>query len=278
MKAEPTSTPDNSAAGVEPRRGRWLVLLAVLAIGAGAAMFLNPARPVGSGATGAAREELDGLSARVDDLREIAAEHRAGGRWDAAEEALDEAVALQRELTERFGDAPEGAVSRLEAVETELQEVRAEPVVAEIARLDAQAAEQLRKRDARQAERLIAEAAEGMARAAADFPRAAAVKGELSERLQFLRQRQGELAWLQDLAYEGFVNEADAPEEVRLETGPGWELYKRVMGPGSGATGAEVREFCRRLGWVLGRRVRPATEGGAARSSVQVVVELEAGH
>jgi hypothetical protein len=111
----------------------------------------------------------------------------------------------------------------------------------------------------------------------ASFPSAGSRNEEMRQRLGFLNEKQAALGWIQDLADEGLVADESLSGQVRLETGPGWELYKQVMGPGAGGTVAEQAEFCRRLGWVLGVGVRPATEGaGSARSAFQVLVETGA--
>lgn len=214
---------------------------------------------------------------RVEDLLELADEQRAAGRLEEAEEALTEAAELQREINGRFAGEKEASAERLHEIEGARQSVLAAPVIAEVVRLDALAAEHLRRRELYQAQRIISPAWEKLEAAAVDFPLARGMDEELRLRLGWLNRRHAELGWMQDLAYEGFVPDPDAPGLVRLETGPGWELHKRVMGAGAGSTAAETAEFCRRLGWLLGLPVRPALEGaGATRSAFQVIVETGA--
>lgn len=273
---------------VHPRADRsrgpvigWLLAVIVVAAGLGAVWWLN--RPASRAAAEAPfqaagdPEEAAQMARRVDDLLEVADEQRAAGRLADAEEALTEAAELQREINGRFAGTKEASAERLHEIEGERQTVLAAPVIAEVARLDAQAADHLRRRELYQAQRIISPAWEKLEAAAVDFPLAHGMDEELRLRLGWLNRRHAELGWMQDLAYEGFVPDPDAPGLARLETGPGWELHKRVMGAGAGSTAAETAEFCRRLGWLLGRPVRPALEGaGATRSAFQVIVEAGA--
>jgi hypothetical protein len=273
------------ARSLQPKRRAWVWGVAVGAIVVGITAVVwsldrrggspEPVAPVGSAA-----DEAEQLGARVGDLREVADEHAAAGRGEEAREALVEAAELQREINERFAGLPQASASRLEEIEGERQSVEAAPVLAELARLDAEAATQLRKRDLVQALRIIAEAAGKMERATVDFPLARGVGGEMRERLGFLQAHHAQLGWMQDLAREGLTPDPAMAGTAQLETGPGWELYKRVMGAGAGSTAAERQEFCRRLGWVLGMRTRLAVEEGAARGAFLVLVETtsEAGN
>lgn len=262
-----------------PAVGWWGVGL-LLAAGLGAGWWwLRAGGGEVRGAAAAMSTELSAeeMAKRVEDLRAVTREHGAAGRWEQAEETISEAGELQQEINERFAGSPYASVPRRQEIEVELQTVRITPVLAEVARQDALAATHLRKRELYQAQRIIAAAWEQIEAAVADAPLARGLNEELRMRLNFLNRRHAELGWMQDLAHEALVPDAEVAGQARMETGPGWELYTRVLGAGAGSTREERAEFCRRLGWVLGMPVRPAVaDAGAARGAFLVVVETGA--
>lgn len=176
--------------GERGRRLRWLVVGLMIAVGAGVLWWAK--RPEGGSeggrvaGAGQDREEVAQLAGRVDDLLEVAAERSAVGRWEEAEEALTESAELQREINERFAGRPEASAEKLHGIEGERQTVLAHAVLAEVARLDALAAEHLRRREIYQAQRVIAQGWEQVEAAVVDFPLARGMDEELRLRLGWL--------------------------------------------------------------------------------------------
>lgn len=146
------------------------------------------------------------------------------------------------------------------------------PVLREVAALDAQAAGHLQRRELYQAQKRIAEAWEKLEAAVARAPLADGVDETMRLRLAFLNRRYADFARVQELAHGGMKPEANGAWVLRVE--PAQELYGRVMGAGGAPSTEAANEFSRRLGWMLGRRVR-LTARETNNHAIHAIVEIE---
>jgi hypothetical protein len=212
----------------------------------------------------------DGLDAQIRERVQHARELRVGGRADEAVKELVAAAAVQRQLNGRFEKSRFVSMERLEEIESERQTVLAEEPLRAVHQKEDDARHFLRKRQIFQAQQSVREALAGMEEVRARFPKAQQRDDELRAALAFLSLRADDIVALQDRLYDqlaplGKGARALLKAEVRqadfatvMSTNP-----SRNAGPAlpvDSVTYGEAEEFCRRLGWMLGWRVRLPTE------------------
>lgn len=212
----------------------------------------------------------DGMDAQVAEHLDRARVLAQQAKRDAAVEELAAAATTQRELNERHARSRFVSMERLEQIEAERQTLLAAELWAAVREKQQDALRQLRQRQVLNAQKSVRAGREMLERAVAQFPKARGQDDALRVQLVFLDLRAGELAALQERLYDQLVplpgaSAAMLKAEVRqadfaqlLATNP-----SRNPGPAlptDSVTYAEAEEFCRRLGWVLGWRVRLPTE------------------
>jgi hypothetical protein len=212
----------------------------------------------------------DGIDAQVSKLLGEARGHVSAGRNEEAVKDLVAAAAAQRQLNERFGKSRFVSMERLEEIETERQSILAlEPMRAAQAKQE-EARRFLRRRQIFQAQRCVREALESMETIATRFPKARGLDETLRAQLAFLNLRSGDLTALQDRIYDQLAPLGEGAKSL-LKTEVLQADFAKLMNanpsrnpgralPVDSLTFAEAEEFCRRLGWLLGWRVRLPSE------------------
>ena len=108
-------------------------------------------------------------------------------------------------------------------------------------------------------------------KAAIENPRSTALDATLQNRLAYLRLRAAELDSLQEAVYSQLGPLPELKGVSMLKSEVSQDLYTRVMNenpsrnpgralPVDSVSWHEAQDFCRRLGWLLGGRVRLPTE------------------
>ncbi|MSU24472.1 MAG: hypothetical protein EXS32_11690 [Opitutus sp.] len=144
-------------------------------------------------------------------------------------------------------------------------------LLARAAVLDGEVAAALARRQTVVAGGKIAEAMAVVNKVAVDYPRGRALEGGLRLRLAFLAMRRAELDALQEQVYSRLGSLGGARGLRLLKTEVPQDLYTRVMNdnpsrnvgralPVDSVSWADTQEFCARLSWLLGTRVRLPTE------------------
>ncbi len=156
--------------------------------------------------------------------------------------------------------------------EQEAQTAIAAPLLADAAGLDRQAAAHLRRRETYQAGMLLGRAVALHEQIRVRAPRARGMDEELRLRTAWLHLQGDGLTTVQDEVYDALRPARTGEELAVLHTCVPQTLFRAVMtgnpsrrpggeGPVDSITYTEALEFCRRLGWMLGRAVRlPAEE------------------
>ncbi len=155
--------------------------------------------------------------------------------------------------------------------EQEAQSAFAAPSLAEAAGLDGQVAAHLRRREIYQARVLLGRAVALLEEVRVRAPRARGMDGELRLRTAWLHLQGEELMTVQDMLYDALRPSRTGEEAAVLRVCVPQALFRAVMnsnpsregagdGPVDSITYAEALEFCRRLGWMLGRPVRLPVE------------------
>ncbi len=211
----------------------------------------------------------DGLDAQVSDRVQRARQLATGGRTEEAVKELVAAAAAQRQLNEHFGRSRFVSMERLEEIEVERQTLLVEEPLRGARAKAEEGRRFLRKRQIFQFQQSVREALEAMEDLKVRFPKARLRDEELRMALAFLTLRSADIAALQDRIYDQLAPLGDGPRAM-LRTEVLQADFAKVVSlnpsrnpgralPVDSLTYAEAEEFCRRLGWVLGWRVRLPT-------------------
>ncbi len=228
-------------------------------------------RAAGLAATTGAREREADAAAKAGRAQESAALYAA-------------AAELQRQLNEKYARSRFASSARVDELTTKHDTMLSGTLLARATALDGEIAAALARRQVVAAGEEIAAAAELVDQAAKNFPRSRVLDPALAAKLAFFNQHRGDLATLQAAIYARLVPLPGDGKIRLLKTEVPQDLFARVMGenPSRHAGGAlpvdsvswvEAQEFCRRLGWLLGAKVRLPSEAefrtaaGAAENS-----------
>ena len=208
----------------------------------------------------------DGVDAQVKAHMERARVLTQQNDREGAVKELLAAANAQRELNEHFSRSRFVSMERLEQIETERQTLLAVEPWAAAHEKQKEALRHLRRRHIFNAQQCVRAGLELLEDVAARLPKARGQDDALRSQLAFLNVRSAELAAMQDRIFEqlaalpgeprallkGEVLQADFAK--LLSTNPSRNPGRNL--PTDSVTHAEAEEFCRRLGWVLGWRVR----------------------
>ena len=204
----------------------------------------------------------------------------SGGEGDAAaaaDRAQEAAVAyaaaadLQADVNERFARSRFVSMPRVEELRVKRDTVLSAVPLARIVELDREVTAALGRRQTGVAGEKIMAAAALMEKAAAEFPRSRALDRSLLQKLSYLDLRRGDLAALQEMVYAELATVPGEHRGKMMRTEVPQELYARVMNtnpsrnagralPVDSVSWDDTQEFCQRLAWLLGTRVRLPTE------------------
>ncbi len=194
-----------------------------------------------------------------------------GGRTQEAAASYAAAAAALREVNEKFGRSRFASEPRLDELEVRRQTVLSAVVLARAAAIDREVAAALRRRQNTAAAGKLSEAAKILEKVAADFPRSRSLDPALQRKLAYLALRAGDLDTLQEQVLGRLAPLSGALTVQMLKTEVPQELYQRVMNanpsrnvgrglPVDSVSWVDVQEFCERLSWMLGLRVRLPSE------------------
>ncbi len=218
----------------------------------------------------ASLQAADAAAAVQAELRR-AEEAASAGRKEEGVTALLNARNLQEKLNTEFGRSRFASSARVEEIELRRETILAADDLAALEKEVEATAADLRRRDIVSAGKTAAAAMERLERIVKEWPRRAAAVEAFKARLAFLSVRRAELGGIQEEALNRLLELPGRKETRMLATEVSQELYTRVMNtnpsrnvgrslPADSMSWREAREFCERLGWVLGRTVRLPTE------------------
>ncbi|WP_221029290.1 formylglycine-generating enzyme family protein [Actomonas aquatica] len=217
------------------------------------------------------------------------------GDYVAAAAAYAQARAVQVRLNEEFGRSRFVSAERVEQLEVRRQTAASIPRVAQLHAWEAQIAANLARREVGAARALIAMAAVEVGHLFDELSRSERLDPELRLRLSYLEAQQERLSEVQDAVMERFRPLPGVGELWLLQTEVPQSLYLQVMRTNpsrqmgreyavDSVNWFEAQQFCQRLGWLLGRRVRLPTEdefriavgGGTQAAALAAALEFSA--
>ena len=211
-------------------------------------------RAAGLAAVAAAREREGDAAAK-------------GGRTQEAAASYAAAAAALREVNATFSRSRFASEARVEELDVRRQTVLAAAWLARAAEIDREIAAALRRRQNGAAAEKLAVAAKILEKVAAEFPRSRSLDPALQPKLAYLALRAGELDAMQEQIFARLAPLSEAEGLLMFRTEVPQEIYQRVMNSNPSRQGGrglpvdsvswlEAQEFCERLTWLLGRRVR----------------------
>jgi hypothetical protein len=189
------------------------------------------------------------------------------GKHEEAAKFFAEALAAQETINARHARSRYFSAAMAEDLEARRQTALSEEILARLKTLETESVVLLRARESKAAQEKIAEAAKLAASLWEKLPRSQRLDAELRERVSFRAAQADRLAAIQEAVFAELA--PSAPPVWRGATQQ--SLYALVMGknpsrvPGDAlrvesVSWDEAHEFCRKLGWLLGRTVRLPAE------------------
>jgi hypothetical protein len=224
----------------------------------------------------------DTLSAEIESLNaagivaDIDAKEKAGdvaaaqGKGDEAATLFAAAGALQLQVNQNFKRSRFVSSERIEALEVKRQTALSAATADALATLDRVIGEHLKKRQVVAAEQKIGEAVQRVDQLFADYPKSQRIDGALKLKIAYLALRRADLRMLQDEVYDRLLPLPGVAERLLLKTEVPQSLYVLVMNtnpsrnpgrtfPVDSVNWNDAQEFCARLSWLLGVKVRLPT-------------------
>jgi hypothetical protein len=208
--------------------------------------------------------------AQRDAFQQQATTAATAGKPAEADRLYALAADRQRVINTRFPQSRFVSMERLEQIEVERQTLHARPALDALRAGDGAVTGHLRRRELFQAQQQLAQAQQQLEDAVQQWPKARGFDEEMCERLNYLARRSADLVGIQDQTYDLLLPLPGRTPGALLKTGLPQALFALVMNqnpsrnpgparPVDSVNHAEAKEFCRRLGWVLGAAVRLPT-------------------
>ncbi len=211
-----------------------------------------------------------GIAADID-AKEIKGDEAvvAGKSYQAAA-YFGEASTLQADLNTKFPRSRFVAPDRVASLEIKQQTALSTPLADSLATLATAIGDHLKKRQVVLADQKIGEAVAAAETLFSKYPKSLRIDGNLKLKLSYLALKRADIRALQDEVYESLLPLPGASDRLLLKTEAPQSIYVLVMNtnpsrnpgrafPVDSVSWGDAREFCTRLGWLLGSTVRLPT-------------------
>jgi hypothetical protein len=207
--------------------------------------------------------DIESREKKGDDAVRVQRHEEAAGWFEQAE-------TLQRQVNQNFPRSRFVSSQRIENLELKRQTALSATLADKIEALDAAIGEHLRKRQVVAAEQKITEAGPLIDKLFAAYPKSRRLDGALRIKFAYLALRRADLRALQDNVYDQLLPMPGAEQNLLFKSEVSQALYVLVMStnpsrnpgralPVDSVNWTDAQEFCTRLSWLLGAKVRLPT-------------------
>ena len=207
----------------------------------------------------------------VQRLAGLADERRAANENLEAAALYQGAARLQRQLNEAYRDSPYASSERVSEYQRKSQTSESFELGLEIERNRDLMQELLSERRTFEAAEVIALLRRDIRQMQEAFPRSSLNDDDLQLKIRYLNLVQNDLGFIQDRVYDALLPIPGVEAWRMLRTEVPQALYTLIMGtnpsrnqgdvrPVDSISWIEAKNFCERLGWILGQEVRLPTE------------------
>jgi hypothetical protein len=211
-----------------------------------------------------------GIAADIDAKEKQGDEAVAAGKPLQAAACFGAASTLQADLNQKFPRSRFASPERIASLEIKQQTAFSTTLADSLATLTNAIGEHLKKRQVVLADQKIGEAITSVETLFSKYPKSRRIDGSLKLKLAYLALKRPDIRMLQDDVYEKLLPLPGASDRLLLKTEVPQSFYVLVMNtnpsrnPGRGfpvdsVSWSDAREFCTRLGWLLGTTVRLPT-------------------
>lgn len=209
--------------------------------------------------------DIEAREKKGDDVL-ILQRHQEAAMW------FEQAETLQRQVNQNFPRSRFVSSQRIENLELKRQTALSAPLADKIEALDVAIGEHLHKRQIVAAEQKIAEAGPLIEKMFTTYPKSRRLDGALRIKFAYLALRRADLRTLQDNVYDQLLPMPGAEQNLLFKSEVSQALYVLVMStnpsrnpgrtlPVDSVNWSDAQEFCTRLSWLLGAKVRlPTTD------------------
>ena len=187
--------------------------------------------------------------------------------YSEASSFYEEAMNLQDELNKSFPDSPYKSIDRVNNLRRKKQSSASYSLGELINSLNFQIDNDLRQRNLFLANEKIARIADALQRMDEEFPLSSYNDDGLKLKVKFLNSIRNDIELIQDRIYENLISVPGEPGIRMIKTEVSQALYSTIVGynpsrltgdlmPVESVNWNEANDFCLRLSWIMGLRVR----------------------
>jgi len=207
------------------------------------------------------------LHNQINDLENKADALVETGDQSEAAAFYEEAMELQDELNTSFPDSPYSSIDRVNDLRRKNQSAASYSLGERINALNFQIDNDLRRRKLLSAKDKISRIADALQRMDEEFPLSSYNDDGLKLKVKFLNLIRNDIELVQDRIYENLISVPNEPGIRMLKTEVSQALYSTIAGynpsrfvgelmPVESVNWNEANDFCLRLSWIMGLRVR----------------------
>ena len=207
------------------------------------------------------------LHQQINDLENQADALVEAGEHAAAAAFYEEATQLQDELNESFPDSPYSLIDRVNELRRKSQTAASYELGELINTLNFEIDNDLRRRKLLLAKDKILRIADALQRMNEEFPFSSYNDESIKLKIKYLNFIRNDIELIQDRIYDSLISVPGEPGIKMLKTEVSQALYTTIVGynpsrfvgdlkPAESVSWNEANNFCNRLSWIMGLRVR----------------------